>query len=55
MLKSEIITKIAELTCKSEEELESLEKATVSALMLIMQALLKLKEEGDAIVVRGMP
>lgn len=39
MLKSEMITKIAELVGKSEEQLESLEKATGVALKAVIEAL----------------
>lgn len=39
MLKAEMISKLATLTGASEDQLESLEKATGSALMLVIKAL----------------
>lgn len=39
MLKSEMVTKLAELTGATEEQLESLEKANGTALMLVLKAL----------------
>lgn len=39
MLKSEMVAEIAKLTGKSEEQLESLEKATGPALMAVLEAL----------------
>ena len=39
MLKSEMVAKLAELTGASEEQLDSLEKATGTALMVLVKAL----------------
>lgn len=39
MLKAEMVTEIAKLVGKTEEPLESLEKATGPALMVVLQAL----------------
>ena len=48
MLKSEMITKIATLVGKSEEQLESLEKATGVALRAVIEAL----EARDEVIAR---
>lgn len=39
MLKSEMVTKLAELTGATEEQLESLEKANGTALLIVLKAL----------------
>lgn len=46
MLKSEMVAEIAELVGKSEEVLESLEKATGPALMAVLAAIRATKQEG---------
>lgn len=46
MLKAEMVTEIATLVGKSEEVLESLEKATGPALMAVLAALRATKQEG---------
>lgn len=45
MLKSEMIAKIATMVGKSEEQLESLEKATGPALMAVIDALVDLNKQ----------
>lgn len=45
MLKAEMVAEIAELTGRSEEVLESLEKATGTALMAVLTALRAAKAE----------
>jgi hypothetical protein len=47
MLKSEMLSELAELVGASEEALEGLEKATGSALMKVLQ---KLKEQAEQLV-----
>lgn len=46
MLKSEMVAKLAKMTGATEEQLESLEKATGPALMVVLKALEEAQYEG---------
>lgn len=47
MLKSEMVAELASLTGATEEQLESLEKATGPALMVVLEALRRASEQGE--------
>lgn len=49
MLKVEMVSKIAELIGKTDEQMESLEKATGPALMAVLHALEPAKEREDEV------